>query len=63
MIPLGRAAIAVGADGIMVEVHNHPEQALSDGPQALLPDMFQRLVSEVRAIHQVIAETVASGLK
>jgi 3-deoxy-7-phosphoheptulonate synthase len=58
--PMARAAIAAGADGIMVEVHNHPEQALSDGPQALLPDMFNQLVTEVRAIHRVIAETEAS---
>jgi 3-deoxy-7-phosphoheptulonate synthase len=58
--PLARAAIAVGADGIMVEVHNHPEQALSDGPQALLPDMFRKLVAEIRAIHKVIVETEAS---
>jgi 3-deoxy-7-phosphoheptulonate synthase len=56
VIPLARAAIAVGADGIIVEVHNHPERALSDGPQALLPDMFKRLVNEVCAIHRVIAE-------
>ena len=56
VIPLARAAIAAGADGIMVEVHNHPEQALSDGPQALLPEMFRQLVIEVAAIHRVIAE-------
>ena len=61
VIPLARAAIAAGADGIMVEVHNHPEQALSDGPQALIPEMFQQLVAEVRAIHKVIAEA-ESGL-
>lgn len=60
VIPLARAAIAAGADGIMVEVHNHPEQALSDGPQALLPDMFKRLVAEVHAIHKVIAEAEAN---
>ncbi|MFL6278146.1 MAG: 3-deoxy-7-phosphoheptulonate synthase, partial [Blastocatellia bacterium] len=57
VIPMARAAIAAGADGIMVEVHNHPELALSDGPQALLPDMFNRLVAEVRAIHRVLVET------
>lgn len=62
VIPLARAAIAAGADGIMVEVHNHPEQALSDGPQALLPDMFKQLVSEVQAIHKVIAEAEASAV-
>lgn len=59
VIPLARAAVAAGADGIMVEVHNHPEQALSDGPQALLPEMFKQLVAEVRAIHKVIAEAEA----
>jgi 3-deoxy-7-phosphoheptulonate synthase len=60
VIPLARAAIAVGADGIMVEVHNHPERALSDGPQALLPEMFKQLVEEVRLIHGVLTETEAS---
>jgi 3-deoxy-7-phosphoheptulonate synthase len=55
VLPLARASIAVGADGIMVEVHTHPERALSDGPQALLPDMFVKLVEEVRAIHKVIS--------
>jgi 3-deoxy-7-phosphoheptulonate synthase len=55
VIPMARAAIAAGADGIMVEVHNHPEVALSDGPQALLPEMFKQLVEQVRAIHEVIA--------
>jgi len=59
VIPLARAAIAAGADGIMVEVHNHPERALSDGPQALLPDMFKQLVAEVYAIHKVIADAEA----
>ncbi len=59
VIPLARAAIAAGADGIMIEVHNHPEQALSDGPQALLPEMFKQLVAEVRAIHKVIADAEA----
>jgi 3-deoxy-7-phosphoheptulonate synthase len=44
----------------MVELHNHPEQALSDGPQALLPEMFKQLVAEVRAIHQLIANSEPS---
>src|SRR5262249_18199484 len=60
VIPLARAAVAVGADGIMVEVHTHPEQALSDGPQALLPEMFKQLVAEVQAIYRVLAEANAS---
>ncbi|MEA2207003.1 MAG: 3-deoxy-7-phosphoheptulonate synthase [Blastocatellia bacterium] len=52
--PLARAGVAVGADGLMVEVHDHPELALSDGPQALTLDQYQALVDEVRAIHEVI---------
>ncbi|HKV41043.1 MAG TPA: 3-deoxy-7-phosphoheptulonate synthase [Blastocatellia bacterium] len=56
VIPLARASVAVGADGVIVEVHNHPERALSDGPQALLPEMFEQLVADVRAISKVIGE-------
>jgi 3-deoxy-7-phosphoheptulonate synthase len=52
--PLARAAIAAGADGLLVEVHVHPEAALCDGPQALLPDDFAALMSELRAIHSVL---------
>jgi 3-deoxy-7-phosphoheptulonate synthase len=59
VMPMARAAIAAGADGVMVEVHNHPELALSDGPQALLPEMFEQLVQEVYAIHKLIAQTEA----
>ena len=53
--PLARAAVAVGADGIIVEIHPKPECALSDGAQALTPDLYSRLVDEVRAIHEVVA--------
>jgi 3-deoxy-7-phosphoheptulonate synthase len=56
VIPLARASVAVGADGVMVEVHNNPERALSDGPQALLPEMFRQMMAELRAIHQVIRQ-------
>ena len=51
--PLARAGVAVGADGLMVEVHNHPELALSDAAQALTPSQYAQLVREVRAIHEV----------
>jgi 3-deoxy-7-phosphoheptulonate synthase len=54
VVPLARAAAAIGADGIMVEVHNHPERALSDGPQAILPETLRRLVREIKAIHRAI---------
>lgn len=53
--PLARAAVAVGADGLIIEVHDQPNNALSDGAQALTLDQYERLVSEVRAIHEVIA--------
>jgi 3-deoxy-7-phosphoheptulonate synthase len=46
--PLARAAVAAGADGIHVEVHSCPEKALSDGPQALLPDQFDVLMNDIR---------------
>src|SRR6266436_3344975 len=51
--PLARAGIAVGADGLMVEVHNQPELALSDGAQALTPSDYAQLIREVRAIRDV----------
>ena len=55
--PLARAAVAVGADGLMVEVHNHPELALSDGAQALTPAQYAQLVDQVRAIREVTTPT------
>lgn len=54
VLPMARAAVAAGADGIMVEVHNHPEKALSDGPQALLPDQFVDLMKQIKLIAEVI---------
>jgi len=52
--PLSRAAVAVGADGVMVEVHHDPNKALSDGPQSITPDMFETLMAELRQIAPVI---------
>ncbi|HEY7515796.1 MAG TPA: 3-deoxy-7-phosphoheptulonate synthase, partial [Vicinamibacteria bacterium] len=51
---LSRAAAAVGADGVMVEVHHDPDRALSDGPQSITPDMFERLMADLRQIAPVI---------
>ena len=51
-----RAGVAAGADGCIVEFHTCPEQALSDGPQALLPSDFLRMVEDVRRIHALLAE-------
>lgn len=53
--PLARAGVAVGADGLMVEVHNRPELALSDSAQALTPLEYARLIEEVHAIRNVMA--------
>jgi len=53
--PLARAGAAVGADGLMVEVHCKPAEALSDGAQALTLDQFAKLAEEVRAIHHIIS--------
>jgi 3-deoxy-7-phosphoheptulonate synthase len=53
--PLARAGVAVGADGLIVEVHDQPDHALSDGAQALNLEQYEQLVSEVRSIHEVIS--------
>uniref|UniRef100_A0A7C6EJN2 3-deoxy-7-phosphoheptulonate synthase n=1 Tax=candidate division WOR-3 bacterium TaxID=2052148 RepID=A0A7C6EJN2_UNCW3 len=54
VLPLSRAAIAAGADGIMVEVHNSPEKALSDGPQSLTITGFEILMNEIKNIAEAI---------
>lgn len=53
--PLARAGVAVGADGLIIEVHDQPERALSDGAQALTLDQYEEMVHEVRAMYEVIA--------
>jgi 3-deoxy-7-phosphoheptulonate synthase len=59
VIPMARAAVAAGADGIMIEVHPNPEEALSDGAQTLFPDQFAQLMREVRIIAEAIGRRVA----
>jgi len=60
--PLSRAAVAVGADGLIVEVHNEPDKALSDGMQSLYPEQFEELMAQVRQIAGVVGrEIVAIG--
>jgi len=56
--PMSRAAIAVGADGLIIEVHDQPEKALSDGPQALLPETFGELMDELRQLAPVVKRSV-----
>ena len=59
VLPLSRAAVAVGADGLMVEVHSRPERALSDGEQAILPEEFDRLMETVRQLAPVVDRAVS----
>lgn len=58
VIPIARAAVAAGADGIMVEVHDNPEEAKSDGEQSLYPKRFAELMTELRAIAKAIGREV-----
>ena len=58
--PLARAGVAVGADGLIIEVHDQPDHALCDGAQALTLGQYEQLVSEVRAIHEVIVPAPVS---
>ena len=62
VLPLSRAAVAVGADGLIVEVHHDPDRALSDGMQSLLPDQFDELMAEVRQIAPVVHRNVPEPL-
>ena len=56
--PMARAAIAAGADGLMIEVHHDPDHALSDGPQSLYPAQFAELVDQIRTIAGVLGRKV-----
>jgi 3-deoxy-7-phosphoheptulonate synthase len=58
VLPLSRAAVAAGADGLLVEVHHDPDRALSDGPQSILPLEFEQLMREVRQIATVLGRTI-----
>src|SRR5205814_4901634 len=60
--PLSRAAAAVGADGVMIEVHHDPNRALSDGPQSITPEMFAEVVNDLRQIAPVIGREMTTQL-
>ena len=62
VLPMARAAVATGCDGILVEVHNHPEKALSDGPQSIYPDQFARMMDEIEQIAPVVARRLPRGI-
>jgi len=57
--PMGRAALAAGADALMVEVHHCPEQALSDGAQSLYPEQFRQLMDELRMIAPAVGRKIS----
>ncbi len=59
VIPIARAAVAAGADGVIVEIHYDPEKALSDGPQALTPDQFTNMMNEIRVIADAIGRKIS----
>ncbi|RJO63857.1 MAG: 3-deoxy-7-phosphoheptulonate synthase, partial [Candidatus Omnitrophota bacterium] len=56
--PLAKAAIAAGADGLIIEVHSHPEEALSDGAQSLLPSNFSNLMQELKVLVKAIGREI-----
>jgi 3-deoxy-7-phosphoheptulonate synthase len=58
---MARAAVAAGADGLIIEVHPDPERALSDGVQSLYPDQFAQMMDQVRAIAPAVGRKIASG--
>lgn len=63
VVPMARAAVAAGADGLMIEVHPDPDHALSDGAQSLFPEQFEELVEQVTIIADAIGRKVAPGLE
>ncbi len=58
VLPVARAAVAAGADGLLIEVHPEPERALSDGAQSLRPDQFEELMSQLRIIAQAVGRSL-----
>ncbi|MGA2674532.1 MAG: 3-deoxy-7-phosphoheptulonate synthase [Terracidiphilus sp.] len=62
VLPMARAAIAVGADGLMIEVHHQPEKALSDGPQSIYPHQFVRMMDEIEQIAPVVGRHLHRGI-
>ncbi len=59
VLPMARASVAAGADGIMIEVHHDPDHALSDGAQSLYPEQFDELMEQIRVIAKVIGRNIA----
>jgi 3-deoxy-7-phosphoheptulonate synthase len=62
VLPMARAAIAAGADGLMIEVHHQPDKALSDGPQSIYPAQFVTMMDEIEQIAPVVARHLPRGI-
>ena len=56
--PMALAAVAAGADGLLIEVHNNPAKALCDGPQSLTPEVFSGLMTKVKAMLELTGKTM-----
>lgn len=63
VIPMGRAAVAAGADGLMIEVHADPPRAMSDGAQSLYPEQFAEMMQQIRVIARAIGRDVAAPIE
>jgi len=63
VLPMARAAIATGADGVMVEVHDHPETALSDGPQSIYPGQFAEMMDQIERIAPIVGRHLPRGVQ
>jgi 3-deoxy-7-phosphoheptulonate synthase len=63
VLPMARAAVACGADGIVVEVHHQPENALSDGPQSIYPAQFAQMMNEIEQIAPVVGRILPRGIQ
>lgn len=62
VLPMALAGVAAGADGLMIEVHPRPDEALSDGPQSLFPDQFEKLMRDIEALSPVIGKEIEKPL-
>jgi len=62
VLPMARAAVATGADGILVEVHHQPDKALSDGPQSIYPRQFASMMDEIGQIAPIVGRQLPRGI-
>jgi 3-deoxy-7-phosphoheptulonate synthase len=60
--PMALAAVAAGADGLLMEMHPNPEKAMSDGAQSLFPAQLEQLVQQLRKLAPVVGRTIAEGV-